>query len=355
MRKYILMVLALVVFGVASAQSCIMYFWQTGCHNCDMMEPYLEQFESEYGLETYKFEIRNNATNREFFYTTLEYHNLSITDTYITPVIFMGDVVLQGYQPAALEATIIANPDTCCMDELSANFSCTLPESSWLNQITIPTIIAAGLIDSINPCAFAVMIFLLTYIMSIGARKRMLKVGAAYISMVFITYTLAGIGILQVVQMTGISNTVYVFAAVIALVAGFINVKDYFWYGKGFTLKIPESRKGMIQKYTKKASLPAAFILGFLVSLFELPCTGGIYLAILGLLSNSVTWAVAIPMIVLYNLIFVLPLVVILFLVYRGSEAGDMEKWRESRKKQMKLASGLFMIALGIIMLVGLL
>jgi len=349
MKKILFMLLLTVAIGAASARPCVMYFWQVGCHNCELMEPYLEDFESQYSAEIYRFEMRYNDSNRHLFYDTLTSYNLSTTRVYTTPVVFVGEVLVEGFRPVEVESAIAANPDACCSWGHAG--SC---EFSWLSQITVPTVVAAALVDSINPCAFAVMIFLLTYIMSIGAKRRVLKVGMAYVTMVFLTYLLAGIGILQVVQLAGVSSAVYIIAAVLAIAAGAVNVKDYFWYGKGLTLKIPESRKKTIQKYVKRASLPAAFVLGFLVALFELPCTGGIYLAILGLLSNSMTYAAALPYLILYNFIFIVPLIVILALVYSGSPAGDMEKWRESRKRQMKLASGLFMLALGLIMLLGL-
>jgi len=179
-------------------------------------------------------------------------------------------------------------------------------------------------------------------------------IGLGYIMMVFITYFLAGLGLFAAVETIGISVIFYRVAAVIAIVAGVINVKDFFFYGKGFSLEIPKSRKPMIEKYIHRASLPAALILGLLVSMFELPCTGGVYLAILSMLANNMTRMSAIPYLFLYNIIFVVPLFVILILVVKGGSAEKMEKWRKKKRKYMKLIAGLFMIGLGIIMLLEL-
>ncbi len=90
-------------------------------------------------------------------------------------------------------------------------------------------------------------------------------------------------------------------------------------------------------------------LLGILVSLFELPCTGGIYLAILTMMSISKSFAVS--YLLLYNLIFVLPLIIISFIIYKGASPGKIEKWREHEKKWMKLVAGLIMIALGLYIL----
>jgi cytochrome c biogenesis protein CcdA len=221
-------------------------------------------------------------------------------------------------------------------------------------ELTLPIVITAALLDSINPCAIAVMVFLLTYLVSIGAKRRMLKVGSVYIGMVFLTYFLSGLGLLTVVQQFSLGGIVYLVAAVIAIVVGAINLKDFFWYGKGFTLEIPKSRRPTIQKYIQRATLPATIMLGFLVSIYELPCTGGVYIAILGLLANTVTRLVAIPILLLYNFFFVLPLIVILLIVYRGASAERIQDWKEDKKKYMKLFSGIFMLALGIWMLLNL-
>ncbi len=217
-------------------------------------------------------------------------------------------------------------------------------------NITIPLIVGSAIIDSINPCAFAVLIFLIMYLMAIKNKKKMLQIGLIYIFMVFLVYFLTGLGLLSFIQSIHITKYVYYFTAGLAIVLGLINLKDVFWSGKGMTLAIPESKKKVLQKYIQKATIPAAIILGVLVALFELPCTGGVYLAILSLLADKNTWIQAFFYILFYNLIFVLPLLVILFLVYFGLSAEKIEKWRQQKKKWMRLAIGLVLIGLGVLM-----
>jgi len=158
---------------------------------------------------------------------------------------------------------------------------------------------------------------------------------------------------LSFVQVLGVSGVVVKAAAVLAILAGLVNIKDFFWYGKGFTLKIPESKKGVIERWVHRANIPGAIVLGFLVSMFELPCTGGIYLAILALLADSVTRAAAIVYLLIYNVMFVAPLVVILILILRGMSAERLESWRESKRSLMKLLLGLLLVFLGLVMLLG--
>jgi cytochrome c biogenesis protein CcdA len=183
----------------------------------------------------------------------------------------------------------------------------------------------------------------------------MLSVGVAYILSVFTVYLLSGMGFFALIQTTGLTDIVFKAAAIIAILAGIVNLKDFFWYGKGISLSIPESQKESIKNFVMKASIPSAIILGGLVSMFELPCTGGIYLAILSLLSSKMTLIQGIPYLLVYNVIFVLPLFVILFGVYYGVSPETLESWRGGERKWMRLAMGIVMVALGGLMLSGML
>ncbi|OPY39082.1 MAG: Cytochrome C biogenesis protein transmembrane region [Methanoregula sp. PtaU1.Bin051] len=120
-----------------------------------------------------------------------------------------------------------------------------------------------------------------------------------------------------------------------------------------FTLAIPVSKKAAIDEYVKRASVPSAIILGAVVSMVELPCTGGVYLAILGLLGDRMTLAEGIPYLLLYNLIFVLPLILILLVVYWGGTPERMEAYRAGSRRRVRLLIGIVMVALGVAMLAG--
>lgn len=330
---------------------CVFYFYGKDCLACAETSPFIDEMGETYpDLHIHKYEIWYNETNRELFF---KFCDVYCVNEKLVPIVFIGDKFLIGVESIKdnLEKEVI----NCIQN------NCPCPEEKIMNvtvvpktELTIPIIVSAALIDSINPCAFAVLIFLLTYLLALGSRKKILMVGFGYIAMVFITYFLAGLGLFAAVETTGISVIFYRVVAAIAIVAGIINVKDFFFYGKGFSLEIPKSRKPMIEKYIHRASLPAALILGFLVSMFELPCTGGVYLAILSMLANSMTRMTAIPYLLLYNVIFVVPLFVIMILMVKGGSAEKMEKWRLEKRKYMKLVAGLFMIILGIIMLLEL-
>jgi len=221
--------------------------------------------------------------------------------------------------------------------------------------VSWPILIGAAVIDSINPCAFGVLIFLLAYLTkTFKDPKRMLIHGLTYIFAVFLTYLAAGLILLPIIrQLTGFSTWAYWIIAGIIIIAGLLELKDLIWYGKGFSLAIRPSDAERIKMYVKRIStkLSTAFSLGVFVALVELPCTGAVYLAVLTLMSFSGVSLDHITMLVLYNIIFVLPLIVILVTMYRGVGDKKMHAWREKHKKLMRAATGLLLIGMGIWMI----
>lgn len=214
---------------------------------------------------------------------------------------------------------------------------------------TIGTVIFTAAIDSINPCAIGVLILLVSTLMSNKKHKaRMLQIGAVYIFAVFLTYLVAGLGLVYVFSSIPIwiAEYISIIVGTIIVFAGIIEIKDFFWYGKGFSLAINPDMAKKIHKYTENITIPGALFLGAFVAGVELPCTGGPYLAIILVLSQSFDFT-AFLLLVFYNIIFVMPLIVILFSVYFGTRVANVKKWKQSSRVYMRLAEGILMIFLG--------
>lgn len=214
---------------------------------------------------------------------------------------------------------------------------------------TLPVVLVTALIDSINPCAIGVLVLLIATLMGLSKdRAKMLKVGAIYVTAVFLTYLAAGFGLLTIIQKLNISEQLSWIVGILVIILGLIEIKDFWWYGQGISLQIPPKRAEQIKKMMKKVSVPGSIILGIFVAAVELPCTGGPYLAITTLLakigfSMKVFW-----LLVLYNFIFVLPLLIILALAFFGMKTDTISKWKNDKKKWMRLFIGLVMVALGV-------
>lgn len=215
-------------------------------------------------------------------------------------------------------------------------------------------VVGAAAIDSINPCAIGVLILMVSVVLGQGGSpSRLLKVGFAYIFAIFATYLIAGLGLVYFFSTIPIVIAEYLSIAVGALVifAGVLEIKDYFWYGKGMSLQIPKKYADKIHEWSmSNKSIGGVMLLGAFVAAVELPCTGAPYLAIITILRIDFTiWAFA--LMVLYNLIFVAPLIIILIMVASGTKISTVSKWKEESKGNMRLAMGLLFVALGWILI----
>ncbi|MBI2109344.1 MAG: hypothetical protein HYT93_04215 [Parcubacteria group bacterium] len=214
---------------------------------------------------------------------------------------------------------------------------------------TFITVITTAAIDAINPCAIGVLILMVSVVLaSGGSRKRLLLLGSLYIFAIFIVYLAAGLGLVYFFQNIPLVLTLYlsIIIGVLIIIAGLVEVKDYFWYGRWFSLAIPTSFAKKIHTYSNRMTIPGVMFLGVFVSAVELPCTGAPYLAIITILSQNFDLP-AFIMLTLYNIIFVAPLFIILVLVGSGMELQKVKMWKQESRGSMRLAIGLLLVGLG--------
>ncbi len=222
----------------------------------------------------------------------------------------------------------------------------------------LPLIVVSGLIDGVNPCAFAVLIFFLDFLFTISkhssqseVKRRVLTIGSVYIASIYLAYLLIGVGLLKAFTILPFPNLIAQLGAILVIMLGVINIKDYFFYGRWFSLKIPSRQGQLITRVIRKATIPSICLVGFLVALFEFPCTGGIYVAIIGMLAVKTVQIQALIYLLIYNVAFVLPLMIILAFASNKQIIDRMNGWQKGKKKYMRLLLGLFMVFLGILLL----
>lgn len=223
-----------------------------------------------------------------------------------------------------------------------------------LDLPTLGLVIGSAAIDSINPCAIGVLILMVSVVLGSGKSVgRLLVLGSAYIGAIYITYLLAGLGLVYFFTSIPILIAEYlsIGVGILVILAGMLEIKDYFWYGKGFSLQIPHYFAQKIQEWSgQTTSIVGVMLLGAFVAAVELPCTGAPYLAIITVLRINFDW-VAFGLMVLYNLIFIAPLLFILALVAGGAKLSSIQKWKEDSIGAMRLAIGLLLIGLGWILI----
>jgi cytochrome c biogenesis protein CcdA len=223
-----------------------------------------------------------------------------------------------------------------------------------MEELTLWVVVVAALIDSINPCAIGVLLFLSSVLLKVSSEKgALIRLGLLYISTVYVVYILSGLGLIwfqRAFIRQGWAEIIGTTVGVVVIVMGLISIKDCFWHGKGVSLEIPPRFKEKIQQMAGTISVFGVVALGGFVAIVELPCTGGPYLAITAILAKSFDLR-AFLYLLLYNGIFVLPLVVILGMIYGGASTAAMKSWRQANRKWMNLASGLLMLALGALLI----
>ncbi|HOT02748.1 MAG TPA: cytochrome c biogenesis protein CcdA [Methanolinea sp.] len=328
----------------------LVFFYNTNCADCIKTHPYvLEYIRTHPELESHLIDIGANYENRELFTV---YKDAFRTGFIPVPSLFVGNATLVGYEEITLhldDAVRIQAAGTTHPGTHSPGFPFS-PGGIAASDLTIPLVIAAGLADGINPCAFSVLIILLFTLAAAGSRRNMVLVGSSFISAVFVFYFLSGMGLFYLIQSAAISRAIGIIAAIIAFSLGALSLYDGIRGDGRPALAIPGSKKGIIDRYIKKGSVPAALILGILVGMFELPCTGGIYLAILSLISNQMTFAEGIPLLLVYNLFFILPLVLILCVVVLGLPLERVDRWRQEHRNAVRILMGLVLIGLGLLL-----
>ena len=215
----------------------------------------------------------------------------------------------------------------------------------------LPIIAVSALIDSINPCAISVLFLTITFLFSLGKNRRfVLLSGSVYILAIAIIYTLIGLGALQAFNFFNIPNMMAKIGASILLLYSIIGLINEFFPRFPIKLKIPESTHATLAKVIEKGSIPAFFVLGALVAMFEFPCTGGPYLFVLTLLHDYTTFWKGFWYLIIYNIVFVLPLILILAFATNKIMIEKIDKLRRLETKKTRVVLLLILVVFGIIM-----
>jgi len=240
-----------------------------------------------------------------------------------------------------------------------------------------PLVVAfAGLIDGINPCAFTVIVFFISFLALQGYRKKQLFViGISFISAVFATYCLIGLGLFGFFyRLEGFwlfSRMINFFIGIFSIVLGVLALYDFFVFKKtgqtqGLILQLPKSVKnqvhyviGLFHRKDKRSSGPenktfiilvsSAFITGFLVSLLEAVCTGQTYLPTISfILKNSRMKLEALGYLIFYNFLFVLPLIIIFLLSITGMTSVTFSRFLQKHLGLIKILMAVLFFGLGV-------
>lgn len=359
MRKifFICVSLFFLVTGAnAQEKKTAVYFYADWCPHCKKVDAFFKEkgIYEKYDIQKLNYDEKENQVILGEIFKAKGYKSSGI------PTIVVGERVLSGDQP------IIANFEKEIeKSEVKATDFINSIKSGALNNennnkekeaspVALPILINAALVDAINPCAFAVLIILLATVINAKGKRQALLSGLLFTLAVFVSYLLMGLGVYKVITIFNLPAVISVAVGILALLIGLANLKDAFWHGKIFLMEVPMTWRPKMQEILRKVTSPlGALGAGILVSLFLLPCTSGPYVVVLGLMAQNGGISKAFPLLILYNAIFISPMIAITLAMYFGLRMRSLEEWRQRNIRLLHAVAGTIMVLVGAYLLWG--
>jgi glutaredoxin len=355
--------------GGSADEVVITLFWGNGCPHCAAEKAFLDELlERHDRVVVDAYEVWYDTENQALFEAMATEHGIEVSGV---PTTFIGGRSWVGYSEA-----IGAEIEAAVVDELAALASVApsaaeaTPKPSGTARVplfgeidaaagSLVTVTAAiALVDGFNPCSLWVLSVLLAMMLHSGSRRRLLAVGATFLVVAGAAYGLFMLGLFAVMDWVGYTTWVQVGVAAVVGIFGLVAVKDYFWYGRGPSLSIPEDRVPEIARRSRELALserslvllvPMTALLAAGVSLLELPCTAGFPVMWNGILADrGVTGIEFGALLGLYLAIYLLDELVLFAAAFATLRATRIQ---ERHGRTLKLLAGTVMLALAVVML----
>lgn len=352
----------------------VYFFWSETCPHCKKAKPFIESLPSSYSwLDLHSRLITDNESNRELFAEMILKAGGKV---FAVPAIFICGKIHYGFGAPETTGELLRKEILACRSSIlnqlnnsepdpipvKEDSTITLPGFGEIDpaQISLPvfTLIIAG-VDAFNPCAFFILLFLLSLLVHAQSRARMLLIGGLFLLVSGVVYFIFMAAWLNVFLMTGEMKAVTTIAGLFAVAISLINIKDFFYFKQGVSLSIPDSAKprlyqrvvGLIKVNSLPSLIVGTILLALAANTYELLCTAGfpmVYTRILTL--EDLPPSSYYLYLVFYNVIYVVPLLIIVlaFTFTLGSR-----KLSEREGRILKLMSGLMMLSLGCLLLLA--
>jgi thiol-disulfide isomerase/thioredoxin len=359
----------------AEQGAVITLFWGEGCPHCEREKAFLKDLEKKHpGLQVRDYEVWKNKGSGALYKQVLRTAGIKqagVPTTVVGTAVFMGfnDQTRRSIEEAVSRCVRDGCPDGVA--EVSKRDLAQNAETAGIVRIpflgsidpasvSLPVFtIIIGALDSFNPCAFFVLLFLLGLLIHVRSRKRMFLIGGIFVLFSGLIYFLFMAAWLNVFMIVGQIAAITIAGGVVALAVGGINVKDFFLFKQGVSLVIPESAKmklfermrGLLKAPTMPAMIAGTIVLAISANAYELLCTAGfpmVYTRVLTLqkLSSFQYY----QYLVLYNIVYVVPLAIIVAVITITLGARKLTEWQG---RQLKLVSGLMMLSLGTVLIMN--
>lgn len=351
------------------AEVVIEYFYQPGCRECGRLEALFDNLERDYAdLRVARHNILVD-TCKVLLEARSEMASMNDGLRLIVPVVFVGCAYLIKEQITSGNILDLAArrepPDTALSRPALEAAERSIIER--FGRLSLLGIAAAGLLDGVNPCAFATIIFFVSYLVFLGRRRRDIVVMAAsFISAVFIVYFAIGVGAYNLLKYLAgfeiVARAIFLCFGLVAIILGTLSLRDFLLARKGQTdrmlLQLPLGIKQRIHRDIKARTAAGSIVLGsfaagLIISLLEFGCTGQIYLPTITFMISRAGWQLE-PLfaLLLYNVMFVLPLIIIA-LVAVVFTTRAVAQTVSAKIPLVKLLTAVLFFALGILLILA--
>jgi len=346
------------------------FFWSKTCPHCLQARPFVEQLAGQHDwVRLHDLELTEKPGNARLYINLAA--SIGQEARSVPAFLFCGQMITGFDSAEGVGAMLVEQLEICRArahtagePAVTAQDRVALPQLPRLGDVdleswSLPAVaIVLGALDSFNPCAFFVLLFLLSLLVNARSRARMLVVGGLFVLVSGAAYFVFMAAWLNLFLVIGHLYWVTLAAGALALLIGLLNVKDYFWFKTGPSLSVPDSAKpglfrrmrGLVGAERMGTVLAGTLALAIVANAYELLCTAGFPMVFTRLLTlNPLPAAAYYGYLALYCVVYILPLLAIvgLFVLTLGRR-----KLSEREGRILKLVSGLMMTALGVLLLV---
>jgi cytochrome c biogenesis protein CcdA len=341
----------------------ILIFYSPTCYECHRARNFLKDMKAKYpDLAVHEYNTADPPENGILKDTYFEYYNVPVKK-WGTLGVFIGDKYFVDAESLenGLETQIKRYEGGIDYVDLEPDKEIV---KKTFNSLTILAVMGAGLVDSVNPCAIATLIFFIGYLSVTGRTKRqILIIGMAYTLGIFVTYMALGLGFYYLIaassnQLDVFSRLLFPVMAIITILFGVYSLYDFNKARKGkkeeMKLQLPKYVKGLIGRVIKhqvklRYFALIAILTGVVISILEFVCTGQVYIPTIVLIVATVPelQTQAIGLLLLYNVMFVLPLIIIFTFVYFGMSSEQLTNSLDRNRALIKLMTAVLFFCLG--------
>lgn len=337
------------------------YFGNDNCLECVKTTKFLNK-----NVPSQNYTYKNNFKHKNELYKKYKEYNVPENKYNLVPVLFFDNsTYMVGFEEIEKHFMNTENGNSLKIEEIEEIIEKDKTiEDSFFENFTFIGIMLAGMLDGINPCSIAMLLFFLSLIsFNKGDNRNIILISLSYILGIFITYLLIGLGLYKFViflNLTWLRHVIFIVTIILTVFLAFLNMSDYINIKKGkhneIKAQLPIFLKHKIHNVLRKNDkqrfiILTTFISGILVSLLEFFCTGQIYLPTINYMIVTNTSAIkAFSYLIVYNLFFVLPLVIISCIVYFSKSIIDVSQVLVEKLHIIKLLTFLFFIIATIIL-----